>query len=36
MLEGQDRTHLTPDEEDAIFNSIIEPTSRNRRFGYGN
>ena len=36
FLAGTGRDQLTMDEEDAIFESVMDPPSRGRRYGYGN
>ena len=36
FLAGTGRDQLTTEEEDAIFESVMDPASRGRRYGYGN
>lgn len=36
MLQDTGRAELTIDEENAIFESVMDPPTRGRRFGFGN
>lgn len=36
LVEDTGREQLTMDEEDIIFEAVMDPPSRNRRYGFGN
>ena len=36
VLDSIGRTELTKEDEDRIFDAVMDPATRNRRYGYGN